>query len=253
MNLFDNANGDYRFLSGIAPYSAGVIAMPGYEIVHATLQRPLPYQTSFQLIDRYLSGLGRPRTALCAVELRLPQPLSFEGFAEFNRGYQTLLADWDLLVDGRNPVARTNVAPTVAPPQEPALYAFSYTIPVAEPARSTTFIVAGAGELTDQADLTPAAVVRPGETSPDALHEKASTVMAVMQARLTGLGADWEDVTTVDIYTAQPLHTFLDDVVLHPIGLAAEHGIRWHLSHPPIADLIYEMDLRGVRTEIRIP
>jgi hypothetical protein len=253
MNLFDNPNGNYRFLSGIDPYSAGVIAMPGYEIVHATLQRPLPYAAGFELIDGYLSGLGRPRAALCAVELRLPQPLSFEGFAEFNRGYQAVLSDWDLLVDGRNPVARTNVAPTVAAPPEPALYAFSYTVPAAEPAASITFVVAGAGELSDQADLTPAAVVRPGETSPDALHEKASTVMAVMQARLTGLGADWEGVTAVNIYTAQPLHSFLEDVVLHPIGRSAQHGIHWYLSHPPIVDLVYEMDLRGVRSEIRIP
>ena len=30
-------HGDYRFLPGIAPYSSGVVATPGHQIVHATL------------------------------------------------------------------------------------------------------------------------------------------------------------------------------------------------------------------------
>ena len=40
------------------------------------------------------------------------------GFIEFNQGYRTILEEWDLLLDGINPVARTNVAPAVAPPAE---------------------------------------------------------------------------------------------------------------------------------------
>lgn len=251
MILVDNPHGNYRFLTGIAPYSAGVIAMPGFEIVRATLQRPIPYRAGFDLIDDYLATLERPRAALCAVELRLPRPLSFAGFAEFNAGYQDLLARWDLLLNGRNPIARTNIAPAIAAPAAPSLYAFSYTVPTTAPV--ATFVVAGAGDLRDQADLSAAAVVRPGESSPDALREKASAVMAVMTARLTGLGADWDAVTAVDIYTAQPVDSFLADVVLAPMGRAAGHGVHWHVSHPPIADLVYEMDLRGVRVELRIP
>lgn len=251
MILVDNPHGNYRFLTGIAPYSAGVTAMPGFEIVRATLQRPIPYQAGFDLIDDYLTALERPRAALCAVELRLPRPLSFAGFADFNAGYQDLLARWDLLIDGRNPIARTNIAPAIAAPEAPSLYAFSYTVPTTAP--GVSFVVAGAGDLRDQADLSTAAVVRPGESSPDALREKASTVMDVMTARLTGLGADWEAVTAVNIYTAQPLDSFLADVVLAPIGRAAQHGVHLHISHPPIADLVYEMDLRGVRVELRIP
>ncbi len=164
MQLLDNPDGNYRFLTGIAPYSAGVIAMPGYEIVRATLQRPLPYVAGFSQIERYLGTVDRPRVALCAVELRLPRPLSFAGFGEFNGGYQQLLASWGLLLSGRNPVARTNVAPTVAAPSEPSLYAFSYTVPSER--TEPTFIVAGAGDLRDQAALSADAVVRPGETSP---------------------------------------------------------------------------------------
>jgi hypothetical protein len=78
-------------------------------------------------------------------------------------------------------------------------------------------------------------------------------VMAVMQARLAGLGATWADVTQVDVYTVHPLEAFLATDILAPMGPAAIHGIHWYLSHPPIAALAFEMDLRGVRREERLP
>lgn len=235
-------DGQYRFLPGIGAYSSGVVAAPGHQLVHATLRAPRPYREGFALVERHLESRGRPRAALCAVELRLPAPLSFEGFARFNDGYRALLADWKLLVDGHNPVARTNVAPLVRPPAEPSLHGFAYTVPGAT--SRPTFVVAGAGDLRD-GPMDPSGVVRPGEHTPDALREKAAFVMAVMQTRLRGLGADWTDVTAIDVYTAQPVHAFLARTVLEPAGPAAAHGIHWFLSRPPIEDLDYEMDLRG--------
>ncbi len=214
MRLLDNAQGNYRFLTGIAPYSAGVVAMPGYEIVRVTLQTPVAYRPGFALIERYLAARQRPQQALCGVELRLPQPLSFGGFNDFNVGYQALLADWNLLLGENNPVARTNIAPAIDPPTEPCLYAFSYTIACNESTPPPTFIVAGAGDLDDQANLSLAAIVRPGETSAQALGEKAACVMAVMTARLTGLGMAWANVTAVDLYTTQPIHPVLRPVIL---------------------------------------
>jgi hypothetical protein len=74
--------------------------------------------------------------------------------------------------------------------------------------------------------------------------------MGIMQARLQGLGVSWPDVTTIDIYTPQPIDSFLADTVLRPAGPAAIHGVRWFPSQPPIAGLEYEMDLRGVAREI---
>ena len=64
---------------------------------------------------------GRPRAALCAIELRSPTPFSFEGFDAFNAVYRALLTEWKLLVDGGNPIARTNVAPLVGAPSEASL------------------------------------------------------------------------------------------------------------------------------------
>ena len=89
---------------------------------------------------------------------------------------------WRLLVDGQNPIARTNVAPVVAPPREPALYGFSYTVP-ADPAASPTFVVAGSGELRP-GTMGEAGIVRRGETTPAALAEKAAHVMAEQVRRL---------------------------------------------------------------------
>ena len=53
-----------------------------------------------------------------------------------------------ILIEGENPIPRTNVAPVVAPPAEPMLYAFDYTIAEATPV--PTFVVAGAGEMRER-------------------------------------------------------------------------------------------------------
>jgi hypothetical protein len=246
--LLTGPDPSYRFLPGGEPYSQGVVATSGWEVVRATLRAPVPWRVGFTCIERHLRAAGRPPMALCAIELRIPAPFTFAGFAEFNRGYRALLGEWGLLVDGRNPVARTNVAPVVLPPAEPSLYAFSYTLP-ADASAGPTFVAAGSGELRP-GPASRRSVVRPDETSPDALREKAAYVMGVMRARLAGLGATWVDVTAVDVYTAHPIETFLATEVLAPLGPAAIHGIHWYLAHPPIAGLAFEMDLRGARQEL---
>ena len=252
MQLTNHPIGNYRFLTGIAPYSAGVAAAPGYEIVRVTLQEPMPYAAGFQRIDQLLAAQNRPAQALCAVELRLPKPLTFQGFIDFNVGYGSLLAGRNILLGEPSPGARSNIAPGIAPPAEPSLYAFSYTVPAGNAQAAPTFVVAGAGDLRDQAVLAPEAVVRPGEHSLDALREKADCVMLVMQERLAGLGMNWAAATAVDLYTTENIHPLLSEAILQPIGKAAAHGVHWYYSHPPIADLVFEMDLRGIQREFRL-
>jgi hypothetical protein len=251
MPLIDNPHGGYRFLTGIAPYSSGVVAAPGYQIVHATLQAPLPYRQGFELIERRLAALGRPRAALCAVELRAPCPWSFAGFAAFNVEYQRLLDEWGVLLDGHNPIARTNVAPALAAPSEPALYAFSYSLPSSEPDQPISFVVAGAGELPEGV-LSAEAIVRAGETSAEAIAAKAAFVMELMRGRVAGLGVRLADVTAIDLYTLHSPAPFLENVILAPLGPAAIHGAHWYSSRPPIEGLEFEMDMRGVSSELRI-
>jgi hypothetical protein len=240
----DVPSGQYRFLPGIAPYSSGVVAMPGHEIVHVTLRAPVPWRDGFALIDRHLRDERRPRAALCAIALRSPKPFTFEGFGEFNAGYRAQLEAWGLLIDGANPIARTNVAPLVGAPAEPSLYAFAYTLPHAAP--RPTFV---AGEVVE---LAAERIVRRGETSPDAIREKAVFVMSVMQTRLRGLAADWTDVTAIEVYTPHPIEPFVRDVILGVAGAAAVHGVRWYPSHPPIVGLEYEMDMRGVSQDLSL-
>jgi hypothetical protein len=245
--LRDCPSGGYRFLPGISAFSSGAIAMPGHEIVHATLAALVPWREGFARIEQHLVRLGRPRTALCGIELRSPAPFTFDGFAAFNDGYRSLLADWNLLVDSDNPIARTNVAPLATAPAEPSLYAFTYTVPGQTAA--PTFVVAGAGEMGDRARGAEG-IVRHGDTSPDGMREKARFVIGIMGDRLRGLGADWSGVTAIDVYTAASIHGFLVEDILRPAGPAAIHGVHWFPSRPPIQGLEFEMDLRGVAREL---
>ena len=212
-------------------------------MAHVTFRRAVVYRQMFDLIEQHLEEHGRPRAALCGIELRSPRPFTFSGFAEFNAGYSKTLEAWGLFVDGINPVARTNVAPEVDPPSEPALFGFSYTRPC-DSSLPPTFVVSGAGELPEGI-LAHEAIIRVGDTSPEAMIEKASFVMDLMEARLHGLGADWSGVTDVDIYTIHPLHRILQDVILKRIGSAGTLGVRWFFSRPPIEGIEFEMDLRG--------
>jgi hypothetical protein len=245
--LRDGPDGSYRFLPGSTAFSSGVVASPGWEIVHATLGAPVPWRGGFTRIEHHLREQNRERGALCGIELRSPAPFTFEGFANFNDGYRKVLDEWGLLVQGDNPIPRTNVAPITGAPAEPSLYAFDYTIQGRTP--TPTFVVAGAGEMRDRARGVDG-IIRHGETSPEAMREKARFVMGVMQERMRALGADWNQVTTIDIYTPQPIRDLLVEEILPAAGAAAIHGVRWFPSRPPIQGLEYEMDLRGVFREI---
>jgi len=247
--LVENRLGDYHFVRGIAPYSSGAVAQPGYEVVHATLVPPLPYRRGFELLDSHLRAAGRPPQALCGIELRSPRPFTFSGFIEFNQGYVERLRERGILLGDVNPVARTNVAPEVAPPPEVALYGFSYTAPSAE--RKRTFVVAGAGELLGDR-LVAEDIVRRGDVSPAALEAKAAHVLGLMDARLGGLGVGWADVTAVEVYTVHDLFPLLRKLLLPRAPAAALHGMRWHFARPPIQEIEFEMDLRGTRREIVI-
>ena len=158
-----------------------------------------------------------------------------------------MLKQWGVYVDGLNPIARTNVAPVFDPPPTPSLYAFSYTQQTSTVARPT-FVVAGAGELHDGI-LEPGRILRAGDTTSEAMAEKASYVMKVMRERLEGLGVSWELVTVVDIYTAHPIHPLMETILLPGLGAAARHGVHLFHTRPPIVDIEFEMDVRGVCCE----
>jgi hypothetical protein len=242
-----NVRGGYQFLQGIDPYSSGVIASAGREIIHVTLDRPMPWRQGLIDVREYLEQRGLERFCLCGAELRCPEPHPMSGFIDFNTEYRTLLQQWDMLVDGENPVARTNVAPVVSPPNETLLYGFSYTEP--SEFEQPTFVVAGGGELPHR-ELSDQHIVRFGEASEAAMLDKARCVVDIMRTRLERLEANEQLLSSIRVYCAHPVHHFLEDVIVSGIPASASIGIHWFYARPPIRNIEFEMDLRGVRREI---
>ena len=238
----------YAFLKGGFPYSQGVRALQGFTIERVRFAQPVPVVQGFAAIEAHLSALGRPRTALCAAELRSPAPLSMSGFKTFNEGYVEVLKRWNLFRDGLNPVARSNVAPQFAPPSEPCFYAFCFTVPAKY--TGANFVVAGSGEWPEGGQF-PDDVVARGDVSPAGLTEKARFVMGKMQDRLAGLGASWREASAVQVYTVHDIHSILSGETLPRTGNGA--GLTWHFCRPPIEELEYEMDVRSVAVERLFP
>jgi len=234
-------DGGYNFLEGGFPYSQGVVAQPGFAIERVRFRKPLPVEEGFQRIADFLAQNNRPKTALCAAELRSPAPLSFRGFAEFNKGYVAVLKKWGIVRDGINPVARSNVAPEFRPPKEPCFYAFCYTVPAG---KEGGFVVAGSGEWPEGGRF-PEDIVARGDTSEAGMRIKADFVVGKMEDRLAGLHCRWGQATVTQLYTVYGLgHEMLTiQRAIQPSSLT------WHYCRPPIEGLDYEMDVRGVRLE----
>ena len=248
MRLLDNKQGGYRFLEGIAPYSSGVVAHEGNEIVHVTLMRGLPWEEGIVLARKYVEAQGLQRFALCGFELRCPAPHAMDSFIGFNADYRRLLEAWDMMVDGENPVARTNVSPVVDPPAETMLYAFSFVRPANHGFR--TFVVAGGGELIGGRAVEN--IVCVGDTSDDAMVENARAVVGLMKERMYGLGGGVEILTTIGVYTAHPVRTLLQDVLLPELTGIRRRGVQWSFAQPPVIDIEFEMDMRGIVIELLV-
>lgn len=242
--LIEFPNGGYLFLKGGFPYSQGVKAAQGYAIERARFFSPVPLMQGLAAIEKHLDAMGRPRTALCAAELRSPKPFSMGGFDGFNQIYVDVLKEWGLYRDGLNPVARSNVAPEIAPPAKPSFYAFCYTVPAEEAAQ--TFVVAGSGEWPEGGRF-PEDIVARSDLSAAGLRSKARCVLGAMERRFTAFGAGWKDVTATQVYTVHDIHPFLGDEIVSRTRNGG--GLTWHYCRPPIEELEFEMDVRRVAIE----
>jgi hypothetical protein len=241
----DFAAGGYRFLPGVFQYSGGAAAQPGHAIERVRFRAPVPLAEGFARIERIIGAAGRPLTAFCACELRSPAPFTEQGFRAFNEVYVVTLEKWGLFDGKVNPVARSNVCPEIVPPAEPSFHAFSFTVAAADAAPS--FVIAGSGEAKEGGASYRERTVRHGETTPDAMREKAHYVLGEMERRLAALGFGWADTTATQVYTVHDLHPFLADEIVR--RGAARSGLTWHFARPPVRGLEYEMDCRGVGRE----
>jgi hypothetical protein len=241
----DFTAGGYRYLPGVFQYSAGVAALDGFRIERAMFRTAIPLVEGFRRIGAFLTAAGRPLAALCACELRSPRQMSEAEFHRFNELYVDRLSEWGITSAGVNPVARSNVCPEYAPRAEPCFHAFSFT--VEDRAARPSFVIAGSGEVPEGKANYRDHIIRPGDTSPAGLREKARYVLNEMEARLASLGFQWRDTTATQVYTVHGLHPFLADEII--ARGAAEHGINWHYCRPPVVGLDYEMDCRSIDHE----
>jgi hypothetical protein len=239
------APGNYRFVPGVFQYSAGVAAEPGFRIERVRFLKPVPLAEGFRLIEQTLQAAGRPFTAFCACELRSPRPFDETGFEAFNKEYVGTLARWGLFDGKTNPVARSNVCPEIDPPEVPGFYAFSYT--VADASAAPSFVVAGSGEAPEGKGNYKDHIVNRGDVSPEGLRNKARWVLGEMENRMRALGFNWSDATASQLYTVHNIYPFMAE----EIGRrgAMRGGLAWHLNRPPVVELEYEMDCRGVHFE----
>jgi hypothetical protein len=239
----------YRYIPGPFQYSAGVASLPGFAIERVRFANPVPLTEGFRRIEAFLGDAALPLTAFCACELRSPAPFTDAGFIAFNREYVGTLERWGVFANDRNPVARSNVCPEIDKPATPSFHAFSYVRPVAVDRPS--FVIAGSGESQEGTGPYRDKTIRYGETSPDAIAEKGRYVLGVMEARMSALGASWASTTAVQVYTVHDLYPILGSEIV--ARGAARHGLTWQFCRPPVIGLEYEMDCRGVATELVLP
>lgn len=237
--------GGYRYVPGVSQYSAGVAAQPGFALHRVRFAEPVPLAQGFDRVQAHLKANGRPVQAFCACELRSPAPFTEQGFRDFNDIYTGTLKRWGIIVDGVNPVARSNVCPQVAPPTVPSMHAFSYTVNDAH--AHPSFVVAGSAEAPEGHGSYREVAVALGDLSSEGLRQKMAFVIAEMQRRMQHLGFDWPDVTATQIYTVHDFHHLL--VEQFSATQALRHGLTWHFNRPPVVDLEYEMDCRAVFQE----
>jgi hypothetical protein len=239
--LLETPKGNFSFVRGYgAPFSAAAIASPGFDLVHATFKPLARMADGFALIERHMREAGRPINAVCGIELRIPAPLTPAGFDEFNRGYIEHLRAWGVLVDGTNPIARTNVAPEVNPVAEPSMYGFYYTA-AAGSAAKPGFVLAGVPEIASRQG-SKREIVAAGDVSRDGMRRKIACVLETLGGLLQEIGRGWNDASAVNLYTVQDAHPLLAGALLPALGAAGQRGIRWHYARPPVIGLELEID-----------
>lgn len=241
------AAGGYHYLKGVFQYSAAIAAEPGFQIERVRFRQLAPLAEGFRAIEAHLRTIGRPLTAFCACELRSPAPFTEAGFEAFNRQYVTPLTQWGIYKDGLNPVARSNVCPEIGAPSTPSFYAFSYTVPAPAMARKS-FIISGGAEAPEGKSNYRDHIIRRGDISPDGLRDKARYVLGEMERRMRALDFGWKDVTNTHLYTVHNIHPLLGKEIIS-LG-AAPGGLTWHYARPPVIDLEFEADVRGISSEL---
>jgi len=242
-DIISSPQGGYSFLKGgMHPFSGGIACSKGHALTRVRFRTPLPLAEGLAKAASFIKAQNRPLTALAACELRSPAQMSLADFAAFNKTYVEQLRANGFPAEAPFPMARSNVAPTLAPPSTNTLFAFTYTTTAAEAQGRPDFLISGKAEIIDE----PRQVIAEGDPSPAGTEKKATYVFEQLRIRVEEIGCQWADVTGIQIYTPRSL----DPVVplLKRIGLA-HVGVTLHPAYPPVAPYEFEVDVRSVSTE----
>jgi hypothetical protein len=240
--MLKHPTGGYGYLESTLSFaSAGVVSLPGFAIERLVLPAPIPLAEGFARVAGYLDSVGRPLDALCGLELRIPEMMQWEAFSQLNAAYVAQLADWGLVIDGVPPLTRTNVSPGRAVVAEASLYAASYTVPSERGASG--LVISGIPEIPPGASY-PSGVLRPGETSGDALAAKVACAVDAVATYIRELGQEWTGRADVHVYSE---HDEVPALVLDALALrdvVPVHGLVVHRVATPVPDLELEIDVR---------
>ena len=242
-DIISSPQAGYSFLKGgMHPFSGGVACHRGYALTRVRFRRPLPLAEGLAQAASFIKTQDRPLASLAACELRSPAQMSLADFAAFNRQYVEVLKANGFPSEAPFPMARSNVAPTLAPPSTNTLFAFTYAVTATEAQARPDFLISGKAEIIDE----PRTVIAEGDPSPAGTEKKAGYVFEQLRVRVEELGCQWADITGVQIYTPRSL----DPVVplLKRIGLA-DVGVTLHPAYPPVAPYEFEVDVRSVGIE----
>jgi len=235
--------GGYSFLKGgMHPFSGGVVCTKGHALTRVRFRAPPPLAEGLAQAAGFIKAQGRPLAALAACELRSPAPMSLADFAAFNRTYVAQLKANGFPAEAPFPMARSNVAPTLAPPSTNTLFAFTYSTATSDAPARPDFLISGKAEIVDE----PRSVIAEGDPSPAGTEKKASYVFGELRLRVEDLGCHWADITGIQIYTPRSLDPVLP--LLQRIGLA-HVGVTLHPAYPPVAPYEFEVDVRSVSVE----
>jgi hypothetical protein len=238
--------GGYRFIKGSMAYSLGVVALPGFRIERVRFQSPAPLENAFRQIAGIIAAAKRPVSALAACELRSPGQFNEAGFRTFNERYAALLRDVGWSPCGEtNPVARTNVCPSVATFSDVVVHAFSYT--VEDRGAGPSFVLAGAVDLRPGDKELRELIVALDEVDPAGIKKKAAFALEDLERRMALFGFDWSMTTGNGLYCVHDIFQALTDEIM--ARGAARAGITWHLCRPPVGGLEFEMDTRSIPVE----
>ena len=244
----ENPTGGFAYLPATGrTFSQGVIALDGYVFRRIQLRESLPMESGLNLAAQVIQTAGRPLTALCGCELRIPRPLTRVDFSAFNRRYIAALASTGFHTDPVNPAARTNMAPTVDAPKDATLVAFTFAVPGPSGPTGADFLVSGKPELAND----PSRVIAPGDLSPAGLRKKAAFVLQELQRIVQQLGGFFNDTATTEIYTREPI----DDLRTIFESASLSLSLCTHIpGDPPVVGpgdfpLVFEGDVRSITVE----